>query len=165
VITTGERKGNMKKQLSLSEKIFRISRECPTIPRNGVGEQADPNKPLYPYVKIEDVLDAINPLLRKYKLILTGNVPKEPMMHVGKTFATSEVLIDWTLVDVENNVSQTYRVPGAGCDDSGKGIFKAMTGSRKYACVLIFNLRFGDEPEQATAQTPKEQPSAPRSES
>lgn len=158
-----------KKLLSLNEKIFRISKECPTIPRNGVGEQSDPNKPLYAFVKIEDILEAVNPLLRKYKLILTGNVAKEPMMHIGKTFATSEVMVEWTLTDLEAaadsaardfnqyNINRVYRVPGAGCDDQGKGIYKAITGSRKYAMVLIFNLKFGDEPEEVRNATRSEE--------
>ena len=136
-----------KRQLSLSEKIFRITQECSTIERNGVGESNDPNRPLYPYVKIEDVLKVINPLLKKYKLIINGNVPKEPMTHISKGFATTEALVDWMVTDIQTNQSIKFRVPGSGTDDQGKGVYKAITGSRKYAMVLIFNLKFGDEPE------------------
>jgi hypothetical protein len=147
----------MKKQLTLSEKIFRITQACTTIKRNGVGESDEADKPLYSYVKIEDVLDAVNPLLKRYKLILTGNVVREPITHVGKLFATTEVLVDWTLQHAEGwdtatlgeaMEARTWRVPGAGVDSQGKGIYKAITGSRKYAMVLIFNLKFGDEPEE-----------------
>lgn len=137
-------------KLTLSEKIFRITQACSEIKRNGVGESSDPNKPLYPYVKIEDVLAVVNPLLKRYKLILTGHVAKEPITHVGKTWTTSEVLVDWTLTDTElpENCPLTFRVPGCGADGEGKGVYKAITGSRKYAMVLIFNLKFGDEPEE-----------------
>jgi hypothetical protein len=150
-----------KKQLTLSEKIFRITQACSAIQRNGVGLSNNPERPLYSYVKIEDVLAVVNPLLKRYKLILTGQVAKEPVTHVGKMGAITEVLVDWTLedtepyaitypeslgVDVKN--SRTWRVPGCGSDESGKAVYKAVTGSRKYAMVLIFNLQFGDEPEE-----------------
>ena len=146
----------MKTKLTLSEKIFRITQACSAIPRNGVGESNEADKPLYSYVKIEDVLGMVNPLLKRYKLILTGQVVKEPMTHVGKQWATTEVLVDWTLQHaegydtatlVEAMESRTWRIPGCGSDDQGKGTYKALTGSRKYACVFIFNLQFGDEPE------------------
>lgn len=142
-----------KKQLSLSEKIFRITQACSEIKRNGVGHSNNPERPLYAYVEIVDVLAMVNPLLKRYKLILTGNVAKEPITHVGKLFATTEVLVDWMLTDTETKESVTFRVPGAGVDDQGKGIYKALTGSRKYACVFIFNLQFGDEPEETKSAT------------
>lgn len=154
----------MPAKLTLSQKIAAITNACGEIARKGVGNSTDPNKPLYPYVKIEDVLAVVNPLLKRYKLILTGQVAKEPLTHVGKTWTTSEVLVDWTLEDVEPwfgeermlqpgdriNIREqrTWRVPGCGADGEGKGVYKAITGSRKYAMVLIFNLKFGDEPEE-----------------
>src|ERR1700730_15199539 len=119
-----------KKQLSLSEKIFHITQACSAIQRNGVGLSSNPERPLYSYVKIEDVLAVVNPLLKRYKLILTGNVAKEPVTHVGKLFATTEALVDWTLEDTEQhfessniehgsmaNESRTWRVPGCGSDE------------------------------------------------
>jgi len=150
----------MRKQLTLSEKIFAITNACSAIKRNGVGYSADPDKPVFGYVKIEDVLAVVNPLLKRYKLILTGQVVKEPVTHVGKIGAITEVLVDWTLEDTDclheqmlkgdylQRESRTWRVPGCGSDESGKAVYKAVTGSRKYAMVLIFNLQFGDEPEE-----------------
>jgi hypothetical protein len=153
----------MRKNLTLSEKIFRITQECSVIERNGVGHSNDENRPLYAYPKIDDVLAVVNPLLKKYRLVLTGNVPKEPMTHVSKGFATTECLVEWTLTNLHRKAastyeSQTWRIPGSGSDDQGKGVYKAITGSRKYAMVLIFNLKFGDEPEEINGRpaTPEE---------
>jgi len=151
------------KKLTLSDKIFKITQACSSIPRNGIGENSDLERPLFSYVKIEDVLAVVNPLLKKYKLLLTGQVVKEPMTHVSKGFATTELVMDWTLTDTEADadpiardmmyhVARTWRVPGSGSDDQGKGVYKAITGSRKYACVLIFNLQFGDEPEEVRGE-------------
>lgn len=149
----------MKRKLTLSQKIFAITNACSTIQRNGIGESSNLEKPLFAYAKIEDVLAVVNPLLKRHKLILTGQVAREPVTHVGKLFATTEVLVDWTLEHAEgwdtgelrqSIETRTWRIPGCGSDDQGKAIYKAMTGSRKYACVFIFNLKFGDEPEEVT---------------
>jgi hypothetical protein len=158
------------KKLTLSEKIFAITQRCSAIERNGVGESTDPNKPLYSYVKIEDVLAVVNPLLKRHKLILTGQVAKEPVTHVSKNFTTTEVLVDWTLEDTEGvevvddpirkaivlKETRTWRVPGCGSDESGKAIYKAMTGSRKQFYTIVFNLQFGDEPEEVQAKQKEE---------
>jgi len=158
----------VKKKLTLSEKIFRITQACSAIKRNGVGHSSNPERLLYAYVEIVDVLAMVNPLLKRHKLILTGQVVKEPVTHVGKLGAITEVLVDWTLEDTEDNgledvmmqpgmiirgrESRTWRVPGCGSDESGKAVYKAVTGSRKYAMVLIFNLQFGDEPEEVRGE-------------
>lgn len=147
-------------KLTLSQKIFAITQKCSTIERKGVGESSDPNKPLYSYVKIEDVLDVVNPLLKRYKLILQGSVPKEPITHVSKFGAVTETLVEWTLTDVDSGETKVYRVPGAGSDEAGKGIYRSLTGSRKYAMVLIFNLKFGDEPEEVQRAEGSEKRSA-----
>lgn len=155
------KKVKVRKHLTLDEKIFRISREAKLIERNGVAENPPSDgKPYYWYARMEDVLDVMQPLLRKYKLLLTGNVPKEPITHVSKGIAITEVMVEWTLTDLESsadpvardmmyNVARTYRVPGSGAgpDDQGNGVSKAITSSRKTAHILIFNLRVADEPE------------------
>jgi hypothetical protein len=147
----------MKKHLTLSEKIFRISREAAVIQRKGVGENpGNDAKPLFAYARMEDVSDVVNPLLQKYKLLLTGSVPKEPMTHTNKAWATTEVMVEWTLKSIEiPTETLIIRIPGTGVDDQGKGIYKALTGSRKYANVFFFNLKFGDEPEEVKCQDPQ----------
>ena len=138
------------RKLTLSEKIFRITRECKTIKRTGVGYNVDVNMDPHAYVypKIEDLLEAVGPLLDKYKLILTGQVAKDPMTHISKGFATTELSVDWKLTDIESKEFEVFRIPGSARDDEGKGTYKSLTGSRKYAYVFIFNLKFGDEPEE-----------------
>jgi hypothetical protein len=140
-----------KKQLTLDEKIFRISREAKLIERNGVAENPPSDgKPYYWYARMEDVLDVMQPLLRKYHLTLTGNVPKEPITHVSKGIAITEVMVEWILRDLDTAFDlRMYRVPGSGAgpDDQGNGCSKAITSSRKTAHILIFNLRVADEPE------------------
>jgi hypothetical protein len=51
----------MPERLTLSQKIFKITQACSAIPRNGIGENADLERPLFSYVKIEDVLAVVNP--------------------------------------------------------------------------------------------------------
>lgn len=135
---------------SLSQKIFRISSEADLVKRNGVGENnGNESRPLYAYPRIEDVLAVVQPLLNKYKLIATGSVVKEPVTHVIRGgAATTEMLVEWTLEDSDTKESRTWRIPGSGSDEQGKGSYRSLTGSRKYFYVIVFNLKFGDEPEE-----------------
>src|SRR5437879_4217978 len=73
------KEGSMKRRLTLSEKVFAITNACSTIQRNGIGESSNLEKPLFAYAKIEDVLAVVNPLLKRHKLILTGQVAREPV--------------------------------------------------------------------------------------
>lgn len=139
----------------LSQKIFKISREAGAVERKGVAENnCNESKPLYAYPRIEDVLEVVQPLLNKYKLIATGSVVREPVTHVVRGgAATTEMLVEWTLEDSDTGESRTWRIPGSGSDEQGKGSYRALTGSRKYFYVIAFNLKFGDEPEEVQRAT------------
>lgn len=127
--------------LNLSQKIFRISREAAAIQ--------------YAYARVEDVLTVVHPLLVKYKLIATGQVTKDVVTHVIRGgAATTELSVEWTLEDTTTGESRTWRIPGSGSDENGKGSYRSLTGSRKYFYVIVFNLKFGDEPEELKDPSP-----------
>lgn len=156
VIALGTTKEGVRYRWSLAQKIFRISREGGIVERKGLGVPENLEKPLYTYVKVEDVLDVVQPLLNKYKLIVTGSVVREPVTHVVRGgVATTEMLVEWTLEDSETGESRTWRIPGSGSDENGKGSYRSLTGSRKYFYVIVFNLKFGDEPEEVSHAVPK----------
>jgi ERF superfamily len=147
----------MKKKLSLSQKVFRITREAAVVERKGVGENnGNDSRPLYAYPRIEDVLTVMQPLLNKYRLIATGSVIKDPVTHVVRGgVATTEMLVEWTLEDSDSGETRIWRIPGSGSDEQSKGSYRSLTGSRKYFYVIVFNLKFGDEPEEVKCQDPQ----------
>lgn len=155
----GNTKEGVRYHYTLAQKIFRITREAGAVERRGVAENnGNESKPLYAYAKIEDVLSVVQPLLNKYKLIATGSLVSGPVTHVIRGgVATTELTVEWSLQDSETGETKTWRIPGSGYDDNGKGSYRSLTGSRKYFYVIVFNLKFGDEPEEVTSHERVEQ--------
>lgn len=89
------RKYKPKPRLTLSQKVFRITREAGAVERKGIGENnGNESRPLYAYAKIEDVLAVVQPLLNKYKLTATGSVVRDPVTHVIRGgLATTELTV------------------------------------------------------------------------
>jgi hypothetical protein len=129
-------------QLTLSQKIGMISTGVKKIKMTGVNKDAG-----YKYLKIEDVVDAVRPGMEQYGLILTPQLEKIETVPDAKGILR-DVLVRWTLEDTQTGDCFEYLVPGSGWDFHDKGTYKALTGSRKYALILIFNLPVGDNPEQ-----------------
>lgn len=131
------------KPLTLAQKIAEISASVKKIKMTGVNKDAG-----YKYLKIEDVVDAVRPGMEKHGLMLTPQVRSIENIPDTKGILR-DVLVEWTLEDTTNGSKLTWLVPGTGWDFHDKGTYKALTGSRKYAMILIFNLPVGDNPEQA----------------
>ena len=134
------------KPLTLAQKIATISREVTKIKMTGFNKDAG-----YKYLKIEDVVDAVRAGMEKHGLLLTPQVQKFENIPDTKGILR-DVMVEWTLEDLEGTESRKYLVPGSGWDYHDKGTYKALTGSRKYALILIFNLPVGDNPEQSGPQ-------------
>lgn len=130
----------------LTEKIALISGLVKKIKMTGTNKDAG-----YKYLKIEDVVDAVRPLMEAQRLILTPQVVKIETIPDSKGILF-QVLIRWTLEDTETGEARAWDIPGTGWDYHDKGLYKAITGSRKYAAIVIFNLPVGDNPEQSGPQ-------------
>jgi len=62
---------------------------------------------------------------------------------------------DLTTLNVRYTVSDgkesfSFAIPGSGSDKGDKGVYKALTGSQKYAIMKLFKIETGDDPEQDT---------------
>ena len=149
-------------KLTLAQKILEIQDKVGVVKKQGKfgSEMGGAN-----YLRIEDAVVAVNKLLTAQKLILTGTlvsterVPHERVDKTGnlnKSGYISSVLMKWTLLDTESEAFQTWTFPGDGYDSTDKGIYKAMTGCRKYAIINIFNLPIGNDVEEHGALTGEE---------
>jgi ERF superfamily len=131
------------KPLTLAWKIKEISAKVKKIKR--AGRNTDQG---YNYLTIEDTVDAVRHDMYAMNLLLTPQLVKAEQVADSKGILR-DVVFDWTLEDIETGEKRTWQVPGSGWDYHDKGMYKAMTGSRKYALILIFNLPVGDNPEQS----------------
>jgi hypothetical protein len=130
--------------MTLAEKLHAIQKLARKVPKNGWNERED-----FYYVRIVDVVDVATRFMRAHKLFLTPNlatVQRAPNERGGGSIV--DVVIEWTLVDLDSLETQTYRIPGSGWDFNSKSTAKALTDSRKSALTLIFNLKGGDDPEE-----------------
>jgi hypothetical protein len=145
--------------LNLAQKILEIQDRVGVVKKMGTfGTEMGGAK----YLRIEDAVVSVNKLLTLYKLILTGKVIRnERTIHerVGKDgnlsrsgYITS-VDMEWVLDDTETGETRSWVFPGDGYDATDKGLYKAMTGSRKYAIISIFNLPIGNDVEEHGTRT------------
>jgi ERF superfamily len=130
---------------TLAQKINIVSASIAKIKMTGQNTHDN-----YKYLKIEDVVDAVRKEMQKAQLILTPQILKIDNVPDTKGILR-DVDVEWTLEDASTGEKRAYRIPGTGWDYHDKGTYKALTGSRKYALILIFNLPVGDNPEASGA--------------
>jgi len=130
--------------MKLTEKIWAIQCMTRKVRKKGVNPEQG-----WEYLRIEDAVGNAKKLMNRYKLILTPELVdmKRTANEKGSGYVIDLTMV-WTLEDIESEEKITYRIPGSGWDYNDKGVFKAMTGSRKYAIVLIFNLAVGNDVEE-----------------
>jgi hypothetical protein len=134
--------------VTLAEKLHAIQKLARKVPKNGVNQEQG-----WTYMRIEDVVDVATRAMRRHKLLLLPTL-KSATRTANERGGGSmvDVVIDWTLMNLEGDSPAkeqfTFSIPGAGWDYNSKAAAKALTDSRKYAMILIFNLKAGDDPEE-----------------
>lgn len=109
----------------------------------------------YSYLTFDDLIGAVEPVLRQHGLVLSSSVIEcddlEPRQtgSGGKMFR-SRVRMLTTLRHSSGQVIQGISV-GEGEDTSDKAAYKAQTGARKYGVMGILNLSTSDDPEKEGA--------------
>lgn len=104
----------------------------------------------YHYVTEADLVGAIRPLLGQMGVIIIPNVLStariaEVTERNGVSTLT-EVDVEYTITD--GLTSYVFHMPGHGLDRADKGVYKAVTGSMKYALYKLFEVETGDDPER-----------------
>ncbi len=130
--------------MTLAVKLHAIQKLARKVPKNGVNQEQG-----WTYMRIEDVVDVATRAMRQHKLLLTPTL-KSMTRTANERGGGSivDVVITWKLTDLNDLASVEADIPGAGWDYNSKATSKALTDSRKYAMILIFNLKAGDDPEE-----------------
>lgn len=136
---------------NLATKILEIQKAVGAVKKRGKfgSEMGGSN-----FLRIEDAVAAVGGLMSERGLILTGSLATksngdffyERIPHTTKGYIVN-VVTQWKLEDVESGVARVYYLPGDGYDGTDKAVYKALTGSRKYAVIQIFNLAVGNDVE------------------
>lgn len=134
--------------MTVFTKLHKIQSQVRTIDKNGVNKFQK-----YNYVMLNDILNAVRPLLDELKLVVvqstTTHNSRTEFIDEKTFYSMSEVHIDTTLVDVEDDSQITVGSVGYSTDKNGdKAAFKAETGARKYGLLKLFGLDTAEaEPE------------------
>lgn len=136
----------MDNTISIYNKIFNIISELTTVNENGYNSYHK-----YKYIKQEDIINAIKPLLIKNRLLITNEVIEEETVEVSVGASKSmfsKVTLEFTITDLDSMAQIKQRYKGHGMDVGDKGIYKAMTGAEKYFYMKNFLIGAGnDDPE------------------
>lgn len=135
----------------LFAKLLAVQGNAKNVPKNGVNRSQG-----YKYVRAEDVVNAVRPLLAQYGLVVTMSATehkRERYDRVNKQgeMVGSSCLSDVTVVaivtDPDTGHSESFTFYGTGFDTTDKAVYKAITGAIKYAYLSLMNVSAGDDPE------------------
>jgi len=139
---------------NLAKKIRAVQQGAANIPKNGYN---DFHK--YKYVLAADAVDAIRKMCVEQGLVFAaiGIVDTKLVAKIasdrGKESLVWETTIRYLITDPDSGESVTFDWRGHGADPMDKGIFKAMTGTLKYALMQFFMVAGEDsDPETVSKQ-------------
>jgi len=124
--------------LNLQQKIARITGMIGGVQKRGYNAFHK-----YSYVTEADLVTAVRQYLAVAGIVIIPNA--HAYAQLGDMMV---VEIEYTVTD--GNEAFTFSMPGAGSDKGDKGIYKAITGSQKYALMKLFKIETGDDPEADT---------------
>lgn len=126
----------MQDKLNLATKIASVSGELISIPKT---KKSDATVQ-YAFRSIDEVMNAINPLLDKYKLVIRIEVLDRKLTPItsgkGTPGLCAEVLINLTVTD--GSESLTTQEWAVSIDYSDKAPTQAMSMAYKYALIRLF---------------------------
>lgn len=116
-----------------------------------VGKTGNNTYDKYTYAKLDDYVNLVQPVLAKHGLLPMTSVPEVESLperttkNGGKEYPVRVKL----RITVIHSSGQWVECEGAGegQDRADKGLYKAVTGARKYALACLFNLATSDDPE------------------
>lgn len=124
--------------LNLWEKIARITGMIGGVEKRGYNAFHK-----YHYVMEADLVSAVRQYLAAAGIVIIPDV-----VETIKDGELTQVTIDYIVTDGKENFH--FRMPGHGADRGDKGVYKAITGSQKYALMKLFKIETGDDPEGDT---------------
>ncbi len=130
----------------ISKALTRAQAEAPSISKSGNNKFDG-----YKYANLEDYIDGVKPVLTANKLAMTFSCDSIESLpgrttQKGGTEHVSRIVLSARLTH-ESGEWVEIAVPGEGQDRGDKGVYKAMTGARKYAVACLLGLATTDDPE------------------
>lgn len=108
----------------------------------GIGKDQKNTQQGFKFRGIDDVLNALSPLLSKYGLCILPNVLSrevtERVTAKGSTLFYVAVKVEYVFVSAEDGSKHVTTVYGEAMDSGDKATNKALSAAYKYACIQAF---------------------------
>jgi hypothetical protein len=105
----------------------------------------------YNYATEADVNDRVREVLAEQRIIMVPNLKSTEMRETktknGDTEYIARVNMNFTFIDGDSGEQITLSMSGEGQDRGDKAIYKAISGTQKYALMKLFMIPTGDDPE------------------
>lgn len=143
----------MPEQKGLYKKLAEIMSEVGYIQKNGKNNHFG-----YTYATESDVQDAVRDKMSQRHLMMIPNVTDTALREIttrkGNTEYVAKVTITYKIVDGETGEEMQFNMEGEGQDPGDKAIYKAISGTQKYAIMKLFMIPTGDDPERDHGDEP-----------
>ena len=133
------------KRLNVFQRIHAVMTEVGTITKNGTNKFQN-----YEYATEADFVQAIRPLLIKHGIVI---IPQNTILNgvgdLAKDNKLTSISIQYKVVSIDDPEDYTQvTMMGQGADKGDKGVYKAITGTKKYMLANLFMIATGDDPEK-----------------
>jgi hypothetical protein len=137
----------------------KISAVSADLAKDGIAKSRKNAQQGYSFRGIDEVLDALGPLLPKHGLVILPRILKrectERESRSGGTLFSVTVEAEFDFVSGEDGSTHTVRTFGEAMDSADKATNKAMSAAYKYAAFLAFCIPTeGDNDADATTHQP-----------
>lgn len=134
------------KSLPLAAKLAKIGGAVGTVPKNGWNAVQR-----YKFVQETDLVAAVRPYFAAAGILLHFSVTEHeiiPRQNPDAKGLLTRIKLHYTVTDgiavIEGDMD------GYGMDTGDKGVYKAITGAKKYTIMLLLMIDTGDDPERDT---------------
>lgn len=138
-------------------KISEVMQEVEYIQKRGKN-----NFHNYTYATEADVNEAIRKEIAKRKVIMIPSMVNHSLREVTTRKGNQEYIaratLAFTFMDGETGEQLTLYMSGEGQDVGDKCLYKAISGTQKYALMKFFMIPTGDDPEREEADPEPEAP-------
>ena len=141
-------------------KIVKIMAATGDVPKSGHNDFHN-----YSYVTEADAVESVRKALVENGVVFVLDVEdylpvRERQTSKGTSYLTT-LVCRASFVDSDSGDTVSYRVIGVGDDPADKGVYKAMTGAKKYALTVGLLLVAGNDPEGDTSTDKRENVAVP----
>lgn len=142
-----------------SQVYAAISKVMLALSKQGIAKDSRNTQQNYQFRGIDDVYNALAPLLPEHGLVLlpkvkTRNITERTTKTGGQLFYVV-LEVDYKLVSVVDGSYEVISVVGEAMDSGDKATNKAMSAAYKYACIQLFCIpTWGDNDADKTTHEP-----------